>query len=118
VTRVPVAAFALAILACAIYAAPARAQMDSSAPIVTRTKTAKPVWLKAEVVTADRQKIIVREVAHPTTIHTFSYSDKATQQIANVIAAGGYQHGDTVKIRYQPGGTVALSIKGKPSKSL
>ena len=117
-TRFPLAAVALALFGCAVFAPPARAQMDSSAPIVTRTKTVKPVWLKAEVVTADRQKIVVREIAHPTTIHTFSYSGKATQQIANAIAAGGYQHGDTVKIRYQPGGTVALSIKGKPSKSL
>lgn len=116
--RFPVAAIALALLGCAVGAAPARAQMDSSAPIVTRTKTAKPVWLKAEVVVADRQKIVVREVDHPMNVHTFTYSTKATQQIANAIAAGGYQHGDTVKIRYQPGGSVALSIKGKPSKPL
>jgi hypothetical protein len=119
VTRPSIAAIALALagIGGGIFAAPAHAQMDSSAPVVTRTKTAKPVWLKAEVITADRQKIVVREADHPMVVHTFSYSEKAAQQFENAMAAGGYQHGDAVKIRYQPSGTVALSIKGKPSKS-
>ena len=31
---------------------------------------------------------------------------------------GGYQYGDKVRILYQQGQTVALRVRGKPSKAL
>ena len=50
-------------------------------------------------------------------IHTFTYSDLARQQIQAVLDAGGYQYGDKIKVRYMPGKTEALEIRGMPSKS-
>jgi len=51
-------------------------------------------------------------------VHTFTYGPKAEQQIEKVIAAGGYQRGDAIKIHYESGQTIALEIKGKPSRPI
>ena len=48
-------------------------------------------------------------------VHTFTYGPKAAEQMDKVIAAGGYQRGDVIKVRYESGKTIALEIKGKPS---
>jgi len=108
---------ALAFLAVTtIFAAPSFGQsVDTSSPIVVKQTKIKPVWLKAEVIHGDRQSLMVREVEHPMNVHTFTYSAKAKDQMDNVLANGGYHRGDKVKVSYQPGQTVALSIKGKPS---
>jgi hypothetical protein len=104
----------------ALLAAPASAQqptaVDTSSPIVVKQTKAKPVWLKAQVVHGDRQTLTVREVDHPMNIHTFTYSPKAQDQMNSVLDAGGYHRGDVIKVSYQPGQTVALAIKGRPSR--
>ena len=113
--------FAAAALtaAMAVAAAPARAQVTTSAPIVVKRRTEpKPVWLKAEVVHADSHSIIVREQANSLAIHTFTYSPKIQDAMQKLSDQSGYQYGDKVKILYQPGDTVALRIAGKPSKPL
>jgi hypothetical protein len=117
---------ALAVLAAGIAftSAPARAQSDpvsplnTNSPIVVKQKAVKPVWLKAEVIHADQLSLLVREEDNGLNIHTFSYSDKAREKIQAVLEAGGYQHGDKIRIRYMPGKTEALDIKGGPSKPL
>jgi hypothetical protein len=91
------------------------------APIVvkqTTPKPTKPVWLKAEVVHADRNSIIVREQADGVAIHTFTYSDLLKPKMEKFADQNGFQSGDKVKILYQPGQTVALKLRGKPSKPL
>ena len=116
--------FAAAIL-CALVTmlapSPVRAQItgDSSAPaVVVKQTPVKAQWLKAEVIHADQQTIIVREADNEMKIHTFTYSEKAKYKISKVLDAGGYQTGDHVKIRWIPGTAEALDIKGRPSPAI
>jgi phosphoribosylformylglycinamidine (FGAM) synthase-like amidotransferase family enzyme len=114
---------ALVVLAAgiAMNAAPARAQgtaVDTSSPIVVKQKAVKPVWLKAEVIHADQLSIMVRDEANSMNVHTFTYSDKARERMQAVLEAGGFQYGDKIKIRYLPGKTEALEIRGEPSKPI
>ncbi|HWF38180.1 MAG TPA: hypothetical protein VG322_06655 [Candidatus Acidoferrales bacterium] len=114
------AAIALAA-SFALTAVPAHAQISST--LVTRspkpTNTAvKGSWLKGEVVRADANSIIVREQANGMMIHTFTYSPEVHAQMQKLLDQGGYQYGDKVQILYQQGQTVALRVRGKPSKAL
>lgn len=112
------AAFLTAAAAIAFAAPAARAQVDTSAPIVVKESKPKPVWMKAEVIRADANQMIVREVSRPMFVHTFTYSQKAQGKMLQILNNGGYQTGDKVKILYQPGDTVALLFRGKPSKPI
>jgi hypothetical protein len=87
-----------------------------ASPIVVKDKPVKPVWMNAEVVHADLHTIIVRERDNSMMIHTFTYSEKAQDKMNQIVENGGYQVGDQVKIRWMPGGSEALDIKGRPSK--
>lgn len=87
----------------------------STAPIVVKESPVKAVWLKAEVVHADSHTIIVRDEDNAMLIHTFTYSEKAQNKMNQILDNGGYQSGDKVRIRWMPGGSVALDIKGRPS---
>ena len=112
------------LAACALLTAtfalgaPAGAQTtaDTAAPIVVLERPSKAVWLKAEVVHADLHTIIVRERDNSLLIHTFTYSEKAQDKMNYIVENGGYQAGDQVSIRWIPGGSEALDIKGRPSK--
>ena len=118
------AALAALAVGFAFTPASAKAQSDqatpltTTSPIVVKQKAAKPVWLKAEVIHADQLSLLVREEDNGLNIHTFSYSDKAREKIQAILEAGGYQYGDKIQIRYMPGKTEALDIKGSPSKPL
>lgn len=118
------AALALLAAGIAFAAAPAKAQdepvspLNTNSPIVVKQKAVKPVWLKAEVIHADQLSLLVREEDNGLNIHTFTYSDKAREKIQSVLEAGGYQYGDKIQVRYMPGKTEALDIKGGPSKPL
>jgi hypothetical protein len=111
------AALALAVM---FAAAPAFAQVTMSAttsatPMIVKQTPPKNVWLKAEVVHADRRSMTVREQGNEMTLHTFTYSADLRDAMQQISDAGGYQYGDKVKILYKQGETVALRIKGKPS---
>src|SRR5262249_54144852 len=118
------AALALLAAGAALMCAPAKAQdsnaepLTTSSPIIVKQKAVKPVWLKAEVIHADQLSLLVREEDNGLNIHTFTYSDKAREKIQAVLEAGGYQYGDKIKVRYMPGKTEALDIRGEPSKPL
>ena len=115
------AALALLAAGLALGAAPAFAQgtsVDTAAPIVVKQKPVKAVWLKAEVIHADRLSMMVRDEANGMNIHTFTYSDKAREKMEAILSAGGYQYGDKIKIRYMPGKTEAIEIRGAPSKPI
>ena len=127
-------ALAVTAAALAISASPARAQdpvttaaaTAVAAPIVEKvisTIAGKPPnpkgnWLKAEVIHADSNSIIVREEANGMLIHTFTYSPEIHDEMQQIQDRGGYQYGDKVKIRFVQGETVALKVHGKPSKPL
>lgn len=107
----------VAPLAIAAFSLPLRAQVDTSSPIVVKQNKPKPVWTKGAVIRADGRSIIVSELSNPRIVHTFTYSGKSLSKMTKVLNKGGYQVGDKVKILHQPGETVALDIRGKPSKS-
>jgi hypothetical protein len=102
-------------LAIMFAAAPAMAQLTTSAPVTVRQITPKAVWLKAEVVHADRHSMVVREQGNALALHTFTFSANVQNAMEQIADAGGYQYGDKVKILYKQGDTVALRIKGRPS---
>lgn len=101
-------------LAAAAFAPAVSAQVG---PVVmARQSSQKPVWLKVEVVHFDQNSMTVRIPGQETRILTFTYAASAQPQVQKVLDKGGYQYGDTIKIRYIPGTSVALRIHGKPSK--
>jgi len=122
--------FAILILALAFSSAPAHGQAETlgaaiAAPIVVKTVDAlKPKakmggeWLRAEVIHANAQAIIVREEANGMMIHTFTFAPDLKDKMQAIVDKGGYQYGDRVKILHQVGQSVALKISGKPSKPL
>jgi hypothetical protein len=108
----------LVLLAGLAAAPPALAQMDSTGTVASKPLKSKPVWLKVQVIHVDHNSIIVREADNPMVVHTFTFDTKMAEQMEKVQAAGGFQRGDQVKIRHEPGKDVALAIRGKPSKPI
>jgi hypothetical protein len=120
-------AASLTYFACPTHAQVAEAAAASvAAPIVTKIFNAvlpqgtpkNSSWLKAEVVHADSQSIIVREKKNEMAIHTFNFSPEMKDKMQAILDRGGFQYGDKVSILFMPGQTVALRIHGKPSKAL
>jgi hypothetical protein len=91
---------------------------ETNTPVVVKQKPAKAVWLRAEVVHADRHTLIVRELDNGMAIHTFTFSERAKDKMEEVQDEGGYQTGDRVKVLWIPGSGEALRIKGRPSKPI
>jgi len=116
--RFSIFAIACAIGVLALAAAPARAQIDTSAPIVVKQTPPRAVWMRAQVIHADSNSIVVSELGNERMIHTFTYTPEVHDKMQAIIDQGGYQNGDKVKIRFMPGETVALAIRGKPSPPL
>jgi hypothetical protein len=86
---------------------------------ITRQKTPEGSnWLKAEVIHADSQTVIVRERQNGMMIHTFNFSPELKDKMQAILDKGGFQYGDKVSVLFMPGQTVALRIHGKPSKPL
>jgi hypothetical protein len=126
--RIP-AGLILVAMALAVSASTARAQVAEAAataiaePIITKVvKAVLPKstpagtnWLKAEVIYADANSMMVREQANSVAIHTFNFAPDVKAQMQTILDKGGYQYGDKVSILLQPGQTVALRIVGKPS---
>jgi hypothetical protein len=120
-TRVVTRAAALAVFLAFFSSVPTHAQLN--APVVIKTPTlkvasAKGNWLKGEVIRADANSIVVREQNNGMMIHTFTYTPDVQVRMEKLIDQGGYQYGDKVKILYQQGQTVALKVRGKPSKAI
>jgi len=88
-----------------------------SSPVASKPTSSKALWLKAEVVHADRHSIVVREQGNALAVHTFTYSPAIQTRMEAVADQGGFQSGDKVKILYKKGDTVALKIHGRPSKA-
>jgi hypothetical protein len=98
-------------------AAPARAQI-SSEPMVVKQNPPKKVWLKAAVIHADGNSMIVQDEKNSLMVYTFTFSPALRDRMQRISDAGGYQYGDKVHILYNSGETVALDVRGKPSKPL
>jgi hypothetical protein len=116
-----IALLVLAAGAVWAVAVPACAQVTTSRMIKTKpVHTAKVNTTKTrfEVLHMTNTAIQVRSLVNELEIHTFKYSDSIRDKMQKLLDHGGYQYGDKVYIRYQPGTDIALEIKGKPSKPL
>ena len=112
-------AAALAVAAgTALAAAPVRAQMSDTPPIVVKQQPAKKIWLNAVVIHADNNSIMVHDAKNSLNVTTFTFAPALRDKMQKILDNGGYQSGDRVKIRYQPGSTEALDVRGKPSKPI
>src|SRR6202050_4484081 len=59
---------------------------------ITRQKTPEgSSWLKAEVIHADSQTIIVRERQNGMMIHTFNFSPELKDKMQAILDNGGFQ---------------------------
>jgi len=119
----------LAAVAIAVLSVPARAQVnsgqvqtaDTSKSIVIKTpKESKPKNVKfaGEVLSSTIQSITVRGGENERMVRTFIYGPEIRDKMQQIFGNGGYQYGDKVTIESQPNSDIALSVKGKPSKSL
>ncbi len=108
------------LLAAALGAAalPLGAQIDTSKPIPIKTSKPRLVKFQGEVMNVNSAQITVRSRENERVIQTFTYAPKVRDQMQKIIDRGGYQYGDKVEIQYQAGSSVALRIRGKPSKPL
>ena len=102
----------------ALAAAPVRAQMSDTPPVVVKQTPAKKVWLNAQVIHADNNSIMVHDVKNSLLIYTFTYAPSLRDKMQKILDSGGYQSGDRVRILYEQGATQAIDVRGRPSKPL
>jgi hypothetical protein len=100
----------------ASFAPAARAQTTpaAAAPSPASHKVIKMQFIVEHML---YQSLQVHSVNDFRDLRTFSYSPKIRDQMQQIQNAGGYQHGDRVTIWYGSDTTLALKIRGKPSKS-
>lgn len=113
-----VAATLAGVFGIGLLGAPAARAQVSSAPIVVKQTPPKKVWLKAVVIHADATSIIVQDEKNSLMVRTFSFTPELRDRMQKILDAGGYQYGDKVSVLYKEGDTVALDVRGKPSKAL
>lgn len=110
----------LVVLSAALLALPAAAtaqvQVGDSIRIKPKSPQVKTDTFKGEVIHSDAQRIVVRSRENPRLVRTFTYAPGLKAKMGKLHERGGFQYGDKVEIRHEPGRDVALRIKGKPSK--
>jgi hypothetical protein len=105
-------------LALALLATGVSAQVTTEKPIKLKAPKVKILKFKGEVLSMTSVQIIVRSRENERVIVTFTYTPELREKMQQIIDQGGYQHGDWVEIHHEPGSTVAIKIKGKPSPPL
>ena len=85
----------------------------------TNVKVAKPKMAKykGRVLAFNIATIIVQSMENPRMVWSFQYSTDLHNRVADMLGTGGYQPGDMITVYCNPGTTVAVKLKGKPSKS-
>jgi hypothetical protein len=111
---VPVAIAFLLVIA----AVPARAQMSDTPPVVVKQTPAKKVWLNAIVIHSDNNSIMVHDAKNSLILYTFTYANSLRDKMQKILDSGGYQSGDKVRILYEQGTTLAIDVRGRPSKPI
>ena len=71
-----------------------------------------------EVINQTATFITVRDLDpnHPNELRTFTFAPQLKPKMQNILAAGGYQHGDKVVVTSLAGSSVALNVHGRRSK--
>jgi hypothetical protein len=118
-------AFAALLAAPGAFAAPQGQAPPGQAP-QDAVKTAPPVQAKhprpkldkykGRVLAFNKAQMIVQSADNEKMVWTFQYSVDLQPKVIDWLNAGGFQYGDSVVVYTNPGTTVAVKIKGKPSK--
>jgi hypothetical protein len=107
---------ALVLSALLGAAAPALAQVQTTAPIIVKQPKHKFDKFKGSVLSATSAAIMVQGTDNQRIVRTFQYSPKMHEKMIHIIDQGGYQYGDKVTVITEPGSEVAVDVKGHPSK--
>ena len=120
-------AAALVLAAAHVAAAQQPAAPQQSVPAVqasvsTPVVAVKPLGpkldkYKGRVLAFNIAAIIVQSTDNQRMVWSFQYSTELHSKVADMLGTGGFQPGDRVTVYCNPGTTVAVKIKGKPSKS-
>ena len=105
-------AFVILGTALAVSSLPANAQSAPTAAPQSQ-KIIKTEFIVQQMLL---QSLQVHSLTDMRALLTFSYSPGLQEKMQKILNAGGYQYGDKVVVWYRQGTTVALNIKGKPSK--
>jgi len=110
------ATLALSAAILAIGAPPAGAQDPAASAAPSAAPSEKVIKTRFEVLHMMYQSIQVRSLTDMRELHTFTYAPAIRDQMQNIFNDGGFQYGDKVEVWYHRGESVALKVKGKPSK--
>ncbi|HMD31624.1 MAG TPA: hypothetical protein VKG84_06925 [Candidatus Acidoferrales bacterium] len=115
----------LALLSGAVAPLAARQSSSPTPPVValstpTIVKKQRPPMdrYKGRVVSFNLAQMIVQNVENEKMMWTFQYAVQLKPHVLDLLNAGGYQYGDRVEVFCSPGTTVAVRIKGRPSKPI
>jgi hypothetical protein len=97
--------------------------VSEAAPIVVGAVKPKPkipglARFEGYVMNANTAQVTVRAMGNDMSIQTFPLSEAAAEKMQKIVDKGGYQHGDKIKLEYDPQTKKVVKFKGKPSKSL
>ena len=88
-----------------------------STPSVTvRVPRVKLDKYRGRVLTFNIATMIVQSTDNPRMIWSFQYSTELRAKVADMLSTASFQPGDKVVVYCNPGTTVAVKFKGKPSK--
>lgn len=110
------AAIVLSAAILVISVPPAGAQDPAASAAPSAAPSEKVIKTRFEVLHMLYQSIQVRSLTDMRELHTFTYAPAIRDQMQNIFNNGGFQYGDKVEVWYHPGESVALRVKGKPSK--
>ena len=120
------AALALAAYSAAARQSPPPPPPTTTSPTVTATASTPSVTIRVAKNKFDKYRgrilafniasIIVQSTDNPRMIWSFQYSTELRAKVADMLSTASYQPGDKVVVYCNPGTTVAVKFKGKPSK--
>jgi len=97
--------------------APAIQASVSTPAIAVKPVRPKLDRYKGRVLAFNIATIIVQSMDNQRMVWSFQYSTDLRSRVADMLSTGGFQPGDKVEVYCNPGTTVAVRLKGKPSKS-
>jgi hypothetical protein len=90
--------------------------VDAHTPRLPQTTQVKLDKYKGRVLVFNIATIVVQSMENQRMVWSFQYSTDLHSKVADMLSGGGYQPGDKVEVYCKPGTTVAVKLKGRPSK--
>jgi len=93
-------------------------EVTTTKPVEVTQPKPKLDRYKGRVLAFDLAHMIVQSTENEKMVWTFQYSVEMRQRVIELLNSGGYQYGDMVQVFCNPGTTIAVKVKGKPSKAV